>query len=292
MKKKIAILSIICLFEVVSCTNTNKDVQQDDSQKAEHMQFKSGYADINGIKMYYEIYGEGKPLVLIHGGGSTVQTSFGRIIPELSKTHQIIALELQAHGRTSDRDADLSFKQDADDVASLMDNLNIEKADVLGFSNGGVTALMLAIHYPEKVDKIIAASALLKRDGTFPQFWEFMKGAKLEDMPQAYKDAFLEVTPDTIKLLAMHNKCAKRMVDFKDVTDEDLASIKADVLLVNADHDVATVQHLVNMAKLIPNCSIAVFPGGHGEYMGEITTLKEGKPNSLPILPVIQDFLQ
>ena len=87
--------------------------------------FQKGYSEVNGIKMYYEIYGKGKPLVLIHGGGSTIQTTFGRVIPMLAKKYQVIAMDLQAHGRTSDRDAPESFEQDADDVAALLKNLNV-----------------------------------------------------------------------------------------------------------------------------------------------------------------------
>src|SRR5690606_16083186 len=125
--------------------------------------FSNGYATINGLKMYYELYGQGNPLVLIHGGGSTIQTNFAKIIPLLAKTRQVIAVELQAHGRTDDRNADLSFEQDADDVAALLRHLGIVKADVLGFSNGGTTTLQLAIRHPEIVTKIVLCSTLAKR---------------------------------------------------------------------------------------------------------------------------------
>src|SRR5690242_11657662 len=94
------------------------------------------YATVNGLKMYYEIHGSGQPLVLIHGGGSTIKSTFGRILPDLAKTHRVIAVELQAHGHTADIDRPLSFEQDADDVAALLKQLHIEKADVMGFSNG------------------------------------------------------------------------------------------------------------------------------------------------------------
>ena len=127
--------------------------------------FKSGFSDVNGLKMYYEIYGQGKPLVLIHGGGSTIQTNFEKIIPLLAKNRQVIALELQAHGRTNDRNADLTFEQDADDVAILLKNLNIDKADFLGFSNGGTTTLQIALRHPEIVHKMILGSALARRNG-------------------------------------------------------------------------------------------------------------------------------
>src|SRR5882672_649217 len=94
------------------------------------------YAQVNGLKMYYEVHGNGFPLVLIHGGGSTIGTTFGRILPVLAKTHKIIAVEMQAHGHTADINRPLSFKQDADDVAELLKQLHIGKADIFGFSNG------------------------------------------------------------------------------------------------------------------------------------------------------------
>src|SRR3954454_1167191 len=145
---------------------------------ANNNNFKSGYSDVNGLKMYYEIYGQGKPLVLIHGGGSTIQTSFGRVIPHLAKNRQVIAVELQAHGRTNDRNTDLSFEQDADDVATLLKNLDIDKADFFGFSNGATTTIQIAIRYPGIVRKMILGSALSKRNGVPEQFWDLMNHAQ------------------------------------------------------------------------------------------------------------------
>lgn len=256
---------------------------------------QSGYADINGIKMYYEVRGSGDPIVLIHGAGSTIYTTFGRIIDDLAKNRKIIGVELQAHGHTSDRNAPLSFEQDADDVAALMSNLNVEKADIFGFSNGGNTALHIAIRHPEKVNKVIAASPLLKRDGAFPQFFEFMNNAKLEHMPAEYKTEYLKITGDSARLQNMHDKCAERMVSFKDMTDEELTSIKAPVLLVSGYADVATAEHIVAMSRIIPGCTVAIFPGGHGEFLGEITTLKKDQSvqsgNEFPIMPVLKKFL-
>ena len=177
--------------------------------------FKSGYSDVNGLKMYYEIYGTGKPLVLIHGGGSTMHTTFGNIIPELAKHRQIIAMDLQAHGRTNDRNADLSFQQDADDVAALCKNLGISKADFLGFSNGGQTAIELALRHPELINKIIIASAFYKREAVTPQFWEGFNHATLNRLPQVLKDEYLKVTDNNeAGLLNMFNKDVQRMKDF------------------------------------------------------------------------------
>lgn len=286
------ILVVFAICSLTACNNSTKQETSDNmTTQSDTIHFTNGYSDVNGIKMYYEIYGEGKPLVLIHGGGSTIQTSFGRIIPLLAKNRQIIAVELQAHGHTSDRDTPLSFEQDADDVATLLKNLNIQKADVLGFSNGGNSALQLAIRHPQLCKKIIACSVLLKKDGTKPEFWEFMKNASFEHMPKAYKDAFLEIHQDSTKLLAMHDKCAQRMVNFKEFSDDEIRSISAPVLLVNGDQDVALNEHIVAMSKLIQNCRIAIPPSGHGEYLGEITTLKPTSKDSDFIAPMIEYFL-
>ena len=251
----------------------------------------SGYSEVNGIKMYYEIYGQGKPLVLIHGGGSTIQTTFGRVIPLFSNDRQLICVELQAHGRTGDRNTPISFEQDSEDVAALLKNLNINKADIFGFSNGGNTALQIAIRHPGVCNKIIAGSVLLKRNGTVPQFWEFMKNGTFDQMPQQYKDAFIKVNPDSTKLMTMYQKCADRVLNLKDFTDEQIKSITAPVLLINGDRDVATSEHIVAISKLIPNCKLAIIPGGHGAYIGEITTLNPDYKTSDFIVPLIEKCL-
>lgn len=258
---------------------------------SDSLSFKSGYSDVNGIKMYYEIHGQGKPLVLLHGGGSTIESSFGRVIPLFSKDRQLICVELQAHGRTGDRNTDLSFQQDADDVAALLKNLNIEKADILGFSNGANTALQIAIRHPQLCHKIIAGSALLKKNGTFPQFWEFMKNGTFDQMPQQYKDAFLKVNPDSAKLMNMYQKCANRMIHFKEFSDEEIKSVKVPVLFVNGDADVASSEHIVAMSKLIPGSHLAIIPGGHGAYIGEVTTLQKDYKDRDFVIPMIENFL-
>ena len=165
------------------------------------------YAAVNGLRMYYEIHGNGKPLVLLHGGGSTIVSTFGRILPELAKTHHVIAVELQAHGHTADIDRPLSFKQDADDVAALVEQLHIEKADFMGFSNGGTDCLQIAIRHPQLVNKLVLLSAPWKRDGFAPGFFEGFQNASLEKMmPPPLKEAYLQANPDPRGLQAMFDK--------------------------------------------------------------------------------------
>lgn len=256
------------------------------------LDFKSGYSDVNGLKMYYEIYGHGKPLVLIHGGGSTIQSNFERIIPLLAKKRQVIAVELQVHGRTSDRDADLSFEQDADDIAMLLNNLKIDKADFFGFSNGGTTTLQIAIRHPEIVNKIILGSALAKRNGVPERFWDFMEQASLDNMPQQLKEAYIKVASNPGDLQVMHNKDAKRMLEFADIPDERIKAIQAPTLIIIGDKDVITPEHAIELNKLITNSELAIIPGGHGEYIGEVTTLKpDFKESDLVAFPLIENFL-
>ena len=249
------------------------------------------YANVNGIKMYYEIYGEGKSLVLIHGGGSTIETTFGKILPMLMQYYKIIAVELQAHGRTSDRNAPESFQQDADDVAALLKQLNISKASVFGFSNGASTTMQIAIRHPQLVDKIIVVAGAYQREGFIPGFFDGFKGATLETMPKGLRDAFLKVNPDSAALLNMFNKDVARMVNFKDWNDEDLKSIKAPALIINADKDVTLPEHALKMSRLIPNAELIILPGVHGECLGEIETASLNSKQPKIVVDLVEEFL-
>lgn len=255
------------------------------------MKTENGYSDVNGIKMYYEMYGQGKPIVLIHGGGSTIQTSFEKLIPLLSRNRKVIAIELQAHGRTSDRNADLSFEQDADDVRAFLQNLNISKCDFLGFSNGGTTTLQIAIRHPQIVDKIILGSPLAKRNGVPDWLWNFMPLATLDNMPEQLKEGYRKVAPNKDQLQIMHDKDAKRMMNFKDIPDQLLESIKASALIIIGDKDIVTPEHALELHRQISDSELAIIPGGHGEYIGEITTITPDFKESDLVVPLIEKFL-
>jgi len=193
-----------------------------DSKPAE-----SGYAPVNGIKMYYEIHGtgEGVPLVLLHGGGSTIEVTFSKVLPIFAQHRKVIAVEEQGHGRTTGRDQPVRFETSADDVAALLAYLNIQRADIFGFSNGASVALQVAIRHPERVRKLVFASSMTRKDGASPQFWSFIEQADFSDMPQPLKEAFLKVNPDPQKLRSMHDKDLERMRNFKDVSDRDIRSV-------------------------------------------------------------------
>lgn len=253
---------------------------------------RTGYSEVNGIKMYYEIHGQGEPLVLIHGGDENIETNFGRIIGTLARKYKVIAMDLQAHGKTGDRNAPESFEQDADDVTQLLTNLHISKADVFGFSNGGTTAVQIAIRHPEMVSKLVLGSPLLKRNGVPTQFWDFMKQAKLANMPEPLKAAYLKDSPNPKGLQVMHDKDAERVLNFKDIPDEQIKSIKAPTLIIIGDKDVITPEHAIEIHRDISNSSLAIIPGTHGEYIGEITTLNSNSKEAGFVIAMIESFLQ
>ncbi|MGZ8449242.1 MAG: alpha/beta fold hydrolase [Candidatus Deferrimicrobiaceae bacterium] len=226
---------------------------------------KRGYAPVNGLKMYYEIHGTANgitpPLVLLHGGGSTIDTSFGKVLPSFAKTRQVVAFEQQGHGHTADVDRPYSFELSADDAAALLRHLKIDRADFFGYSNGGNIALQIAIRHPGLARKLVVASAMFKRDGLSPGFWESMKHATLEDMPAELREAYLRVAPHPEQLQTFHDKCVKRMLEFKDWRAQDLRSIDAPTMVMIADGDIVRPEHAVEMFRLLPHARLAVLPG-------------------------------
>jgi pimeloyl-ACP methyl ester carboxylesterase len=259
----------------------------------------TGYATVNGLRMYYELHGMsdelhgevGTPLVLIHGGGSTIGTNFGRVLPLLARSRRVIAVEVQAHGHTADIDRPFTFQQDADDLAALFDSLGVRRADVLGFSNGGTTALHFAIRHPAKVNRLVIASANYTRDGMQPGFWDAMAKGTFADMPQPYKDAFLKINPSQAGVHAMYERDSKRMLAFEDIPDASIRAIQAPTLVVVGDQDVVRVEHALALARTLPHGRLCVLPGTHGSYLGEIMTPNVSERTLEAFAALIDEFL-
>lgn len=249
------------------------------------------YAPVNGLQMYYEIHGRGRPLVLLHGGGSTIKSTFGRILPELARSHQVIAVELQAHGHTRDIGRPLSFEQDADDVAALLKQLRIGQADILGFSNGGTTGLQIALRHPELVRRLVLASATYRRDGLPPGFFAGFAHATLASMPPPLQKAYLEANPDPKGLQTMFDRDVARMAAFKDISDEDMRSIRAPALVINGDTDVVLAEHALAMSRILPKARLAILPSGHGDYLGEICAPDQNSQLPVLVTVMIEQFL-
>jgi pimeloyl-ACP methyl ester carboxylesterase len=216
--------------------------------------------------MYYEVHGPTNPgqlpLVLLHGGGDTIETSFGHLLPALAPNRRMIAFEQQGCGRTADiEDRPFSFEQSADDTAVLLKYLDIERADLLGFSNGGTIALQAAMGYPQLVRRLVVITALMKRAWADLQFWESMKTAQPDAMPAELREAYRKVAPQPENLESFFYKARNRMRDFKDVPDEAIHAINAPTLVVSSDRDVMRPEGAVELFQFLPDAQLAILPG-------------------------------
>jgi len=225
---------------------------------------QKGHAQVNGVQLYYEVHGSagesGTPLVMLHGGGSTFETSFGEILPALSRTRRVIVYDRQGHGRTADVDRPFSFRQSAEDAVGLLRALGIARADFMGFSNGGQIALQIALTHPEVVRKLVIELAMFSRDGADPTFWEGFGRARLEDMPAELREEYLRVAPRPADLTAMFWKSVEQMKTFQGWTPEELRSIRAPSLVLLGDRDVVRPEHGVALYRLLPHAQLAILP--------------------------------
>lgn len=232
------------------------------------------YAQVNGIRLYYEVHGSaaGVPLVLLPGGGSTIETTYGRVLPYFAQHRRVIALDEQNHGRSGHRSIPERFTDSADDVAGLLEHLNVAQADVMGFSNGASVAMQLAIRHPARVRKLVFAASMTKKSGASAQFWEAMRNSRFADMPQPLKDGFLAVNDDPALLHDMYEKDVERMQNFVETSDEQVRSVNAPTLVLSGDRDVGTAEHAVELTRLLQHARLIILPGTHGEFLGELLT--------------------
>jgi len=255
----------------------------------------TGYAPVNGLKMYYEIHGQGEPVVLLHGAFMAVTDEWSDFARELSKTRKVIAVEMQGHGRTAEIKRDITYENLSDDVAGLLDYLKIPSADVVGYSLGGGVAIECAIRHPDKVRKVVSISAPYARDGWVKAGndalanlnWEMFKGTPAEI---GYKK--LSPTPDGFPDLVNHIKTmAMRPYDFG---AEKLRATKAPMFFIFGDADGVRMEHITEMYRL----------KGGGNIHGDMQPRSPSRLAILPgtthvtliqrlsiIVPMINDFL-
>jgi len=212
----------------------------------------SGYADVNGIKLYHEIYGEGEPLVLIHGGLTTIGEMQEWVQP-LAKTRQVIAVELQGHGRTADTDRPISFATMGDDIVALQDYLKIPKVDLVGHSFGGASAIRAAIQQPEKVRRLVVISSPYARSGWYPEAQEGMSqvGAGMaENIMQTPTGKFSKQWPEPQRFPQFLDKMGRMMSNDYDWS-ADIANLPIPVLLVFSDNDSISQKHVAQFFELL-----------------------------------------
>ena len=198
----------------------------------------SGYVPVNGIKVYYEVYGAGRPIVLLHGAFMTIEGNWGQLIPELSKTRKVIAIELQGHGHTPYSDRKLDFATLASDVEGVMDHLKVDSADVAGYSMGGSVAYQLAIKSPKRVTKLVIISSTYKSSGWRPEIANAFKNMK----PEMFANSPMHVAYDAVAPDKTNwTKFIEQMIAFAgtpfDMGDGNMAKITAPVLIISGDND-------------------------------------------------------
>jgi pimeloyl-ACP methyl ester carboxylesterase len=198
---------------------------------------KTGYATVNGLRSYYEIHGEGSPLVLLHGGLMTIDT-MQPFLGLLAQSRQVIAVELEGHGRTVDLDRPLSMIQMSDDLDGLLGQLNVTDADVCGYSLGAAVALRLAMRHPARVRRLVLISAAVGQDAIYPSVqaqWPGMSGAALKGTPM--EKAYLAVAPHPERFAGFIDKLKTAMMNTEPFDEAEVRAVKAPALLVVGDAD-------------------------------------------------------
>jgi pimeloyl-ACP methyl ester carboxylesterase len=246
-------------------------------------QGKGEYADVNGINLYYETHGTGHPLILLHGGLGSGEM-FGPLLPALAASHQVIAVDLQGHGRTADVDRPLSIETMADDIAALIGHLGLDKPDVMGYSLGGGVAMLTAIRHPEVVGRLVSVSANIRRRAIYPEMLA-MQGQVGPEAAEFMKDTpmyqlYQRVAPRPEDFGLLLGKIGAAMAQDFDFTDE-VRGITVPTLIVAGDADMAPPSHYVEV--------FALLDGGQrdGGWMGE------GRPkggHALAILPGLTHY--
>jgi pimeloyl-ACP methyl ester carboxylesterase len=230
---------------------------------------KGHYASVNGLRMYYEIHGSGRPLVLLHGSTNTIESAFASVLPYFASARQVIAVEQQGHGHTADIERPLTFEQMADDTATLIEQLGLERVDVFAYSTGGTVALQIAIRYPNLVRKLVLGSAISALNGYEPGVAEGLRHITAETMPAAMREAYAKVAPrpeDWPRLVA---KWARLATDGRDSPPTDVRSVKAPTLVMAGDADIVRLEHTVELSRLTGG-QLAVLPGAnHVSYLIE-----------------------
>jgi pimeloyl-ACP methyl ester carboxylesterase len=247
----------------------------------------SGYVDVNGVHMYYELHGHGTPVVLLHGGMLTIDLSFAGLIPTLARTHLAIGVELQGHGRTGDIDRAITPAALASDVVGLLDHLGIDRAHVLGHSMGAAVALELAVNHPTRVRSVVPISASVRPDGLHEDLTDPAKQATSTRMPTQqdfadFRDAYQRLSPHPEHFDEFLAALSSANADLRGWSDGQLAGITAPTLLVLGDRDFVTIEHAALMQHLIPGAQLAVLPD---------TTHMEATRRPDLLLPMLAEFL-
>ena len=218
------------------------------------------YAEVRGIKLYYEVHGEGRPVVLLHGGTSTIQASFAEQIPVLAPSHRVIGIEQMGHGHTPDvAGRELSYESMAEDTAALLAKLGIQNTDLVGWSDGGQLALRLAFTHPAMVRRVIASGVGLGADA---QAQRAMQSLSADRWSATVREEYARLSPDGAQHWPVFFEKIKAMWSKPSwgISEADLKTIRAPVLIVAGDRDFTRVEETTRIFRMIPGARLAILP--------------------------------
>jgi pimeloyl-ACP methyl ester carboxylesterase len=264
----------------------------DEHQKTKPAQ--SGLADVNGLKMYYEVHGSGEPIVLLHGSYMNIPLNWSKVIPLLASDRKVIVAEMQGHGRTKDVSRELSYEAMADDVSGLLEHLEIDRADMLGYSMGGGIAFQVAVRHPERVRRLVVVSGVYTHDGWWPEVEavfatftaEMFKGTPIQEQYESFGNDPARF-PDFVKKVIG--------IDLKPYDwSQDVSNIEAPVFMVIGDADGVRYEHALELFRArgggkmgdmhgLPGSRLAILPGT--THIGIIMQRTDW------LIPMVQDFL-
>lgn len=255
----------------------------------------TGTVPVNGLDMYYEIHGEGPPLVLLHGAFSAIGSSFGTLLPGLAEGRQVIGLEMQGHGRTADIDRPLSYEAMAGDVAAAVDALGLGRVDLFGYSMGAFVALQVAVHSPERVRKLVFMSGTFAMSGVHPGLMDGLGEMTPEMMHGSpWHEEYLRIAPRPEDFATLFAKKTAMDQAFNDVSPDDIEAMQAPTLVMIGDSDLVRPEHAVEMFRLrgggvfgdmppgLPASQLAVIPGA-----SHVSIMSRGDL----LVPIITSFL-
>ena len=273
------ILKALLITSIIMVTGSQANGQQGKPTS-------TGYASVNDIKVYYEVYGEGRPIVLLHGAYMTIGLNWGQLIPELSKSRKVIAIELQGHGHTPFSDRKLSRATLASDVEGIMDYLNIDSADIVGYSFGGAVAYQFAIQSPKRLRKLVIISSTYKSSGWMPEVTNAFKELKPELFANTpMQAAYDAVAPDKTKWTKFLEQMIASAGEPYNLGENNIANITSPVLLISGDNDGLDKIELIKTYQLlggavcadfgtIPKSQLAIVPSqGHRSLMMQTQTI-------------------
>jgi pimeloyl-ACP methyl ester carboxylesterase len=224
------------------------------------------YIDINDIRVYYETYGEGEPLLLLHGNGGSIE-NFLMQIPEFSKHFKVIAVDSRAQGRTSDSDKEISYALMASDMADLIDKLNLGSVNVVGWSDGGIIGIELAYAHPDKVKKLVTIGANYSNKN-FEAHGDHIRMAandtlviRSRRLAEKYRNTLERLSPSPEKIPEIRRKLSKLMEKYPNFTEKQLEGIKTPTLVIVGDHDIISLDHTVSLFASLPHSELFVVPG-------------------------------